>query len=133
MTKPAEIPDKLFFKAGEICKLAGIQSYVLRYWETEFPQLASNRQEGGQKVYARGDVETIVHIKKLLYEDGFTISGAKKQLEKEGLPEGKELPAPPEPRQKVLEIEPPIAVKHRPVIEEVLSELKALRRKLTNE
>ena len=78
-------------------------------------------------------METIVHIKKLLYEDGFTISEAKKQLEKEGLPEGKELPAPPEPRQKVLEIEPPIAVKHRPVIEEVLSELKALRRKLTNE
>ena len=131
--KPVEIPDKPFFKAGEICKIAGIQSYVLRYWETEFPQLASNRQEGGQKVYARGDVETIIHIKKLLYEDGFTISGAKKQLEKEGLPEGKEPPPAPDPPREALEIEPRFAVKQRPVIEEVLSELKALREKLTND
>ena len=95
--------------------------------------MASNRQEGGQKVYARGDVETIIHIKKLLYEDGFTISGAKKQLEKEGLPEGKEPPPAPDPPREALEIEPRFAVKQRPVIEEVLSELKALREKLTND
>jgi DNA-binding transcriptional MerR regulator len=130
MTKSIKIPDKLYYKVGEVCKIAGIQSYVLKYWETEFPQLTSDKQEGGQKVYARGELETVLHIKKLLYEDGFTISGAKKQLEKEGLAEA----APdPEPSAESLESAPEVDGKQRAAIEEVLSELKALRDKLAND
>ena len=125
MTKPVKIPDKLYYKAGDVCKIAGIQSYVLKYWETEFPQLASEKLEGGQKVYTRGDVDLVLQIKRFLYEDGFTISGAKKQLEKEGSE------APPSP-QLPLENPPALEVKHKAAFEEVLSELKALRDKLAD-
>jgi DNA-binding transcriptional MerR regulator len=128
MTKPVKIPEKLYYKAGDVCKIAGIQSYVLKYWETEFPQLASEKLEGGQKVYTRNDVELILQIKKLLYEDGFTISGAKKQLEKD---EPEAPPAPPSP-QVPLENPPALEVKHKAAFEEVLSELKALREKLAD-
>ena len=133
MTKPVKIPDKLYYKVGEVCKIAGIQSYVLKYWETEFPQLTSDKQEGGQKVYARAELDTVLRIKKLLYEDGFTISGAKKQLEKEGLAGGEE-PAPVAgPPDEALEKAPEVEVKHTAALQEVLSELKALRDRLAND
>lgn len=133
MTKPIKIPDKLYYKAGEVCKIAGIQSYVLKYWETEFPQLTSEKQEGGQKVYARADLDTVLRIKKLLYEDGFTISGAKKQLEKDGLTGAEESPPVPEPAGESLDKAPAVEAKHLAVLQEVLSELKALRDKLVND
>ena len=79
---PAEKDDKLY-KIGEVCKLADVQPYVLRYWETEFPQLAPNKSGGGQRLYTRREIETILRIKELLYRDGFTIAGAKKKLEEE--------------------------------------------------
>lgn len=72
--------DKLY-KIGEVCKLADLQPYVLRYWETEFPQLAPGKSGGGQRLYTRGEVDIILRIKELLYRDGFTIAGAKKKLE----------------------------------------------------
>lgn len=74
--------DKLY-KIGEVCKLADVQPYVLRYWETEFPQLAPNKSGGGQRLYTRREIDTILRIKELLYRDGFTIAGAKKKLETE--------------------------------------------------
>ncbi len=74
--------DKLY-KIGEVCKLADVQPYVLRYWETEFPQLAPNKSGGGQRLYTRREIDTILRIKELLYRDGFTIAGAKKKLEEE--------------------------------------------------
>ena len=74
--------DKLY-KIGEVCKLADVQPYVLRYWETEFPQLAPNKSGGGQRLYTRGEIDTILRIKELLYREGFTIAGAKKKLETE--------------------------------------------------
>ena len=132
MTKPVKIPDKLYYKAGEVCKIAGIQSYVLKYWETEFPQLASDKQEGGQKVYVRADLEAVLRIKKLLYEDGFTISGAKKQLEKDGSPAEATAPT-PAPVEEALEKAPEVEVKHTAILGEVLSELKALRDRLAND
>ena len=132
MAKPVKIPDKLYYKAGEVCKIAGIQSYVLKYWETEFPQLTSDKQEGGQKVYARGELDTVLRIKKLLYEDGFTISGAKKQLEKEGLAGAEEAAPDSKPSDVALEKAPEVDATKRAAIEEVLSELKALRDKLAN-
>lgn len=75
-----EIDDKLY-KIGEVCKLADVQPYVLRYWETEFPQLAPNKSGGGQRLYTRREIDTVLRIKELLYRDGFTIAGAKKKLE----------------------------------------------------
>jgi DNA-binding transcriptional MerR regulator len=76
----AKDEDKLY-KIGEVCKLADLQPYVLRYWETEFPQLAPGKSGGGQRLYNRREVDIILRIKELLYRDGFTIAGAKKKLE----------------------------------------------------
>lgn len=74
------IPEKLFFKIGEVCELAGVQAHVLRYWESEFPMLAPQKNRAGQRVYRRRDVEMALRIKELLYEDQYTIAGAKKRL-----------------------------------------------------
>ncbi|MDQ1637474.1 MAG: hypothetical protein QOF62_813 [Pyrinomonadaceae bacterium] len=74
------IPEKLFFKIGEVCELAGVQAHVLRYWESEFPTLAPQKNRAGQRVYRKRDVEMALRIKELLYEDQYTIAGAKKRL-----------------------------------------------------
>jgi DNA-binding transcriptional MerR regulator len=79
------------FKIGEVCKIADVQPYVLRYWETEFPALAPNKSGGGQRLYSQREIDTILRIKQLLYSEGFTIAGAKKKLEGEG---GDAAPAP---------------------------------------
>lgn len=77
------IPNKLFFKIGEVCELTDTQPYVLRYWESEFPALAPAKNSSGQRIYRRRDIETVLRIKQLLYDEGFTIAGAKKRLETE--------------------------------------------------
>jgi len=74
-----EIPDKLYFKIGEVSKLAGVAAHVLRYWETEFPLICPKRANS-QRLYRRVDVETILTIKTLLHEQGYTIAGARKFL-----------------------------------------------------
>ena len=76
-----QIPNKLFFKIGEVCEITDTQPYVLRYWESEFPALAPAKNSSGQRIYRRKDIETVLRIKQLLYEEGFTIAGAKKRLE----------------------------------------------------
>jgi DNA-binding transcriptional MerR regulator len=81
----AKIPEKLFFKIGEVCELTQTQPYVLRFWESEFPQLAPKKNRSGQRIYSSEDIEVVEEIKRLLYEDGFTIAGARKQLELEGV------------------------------------------------
>jgi DNA-binding transcriptional MerR regulator len=73
--------EEKLYKIGEVCKLAELQPYVLRYWETEFPQLAPGKSGGGQRLYTRAEVDIILRIKELLYREGFTIAGAKKKLE----------------------------------------------------
>jgi DNA-binding transcriptional MerR regulator len=85
MGAPADrkIPNKLFFKIGEVCEITDTQPYVLRYWESEFPALAPAKNSSGQRIYRRRDIETVLRIKQLLYEEGFTIAGAKKRLEVE--------------------------------------------------
>lgn len=75
--------DKKLFKIGEVCKIADVQPYVLRYWETEFPSLAPNKSGGGQRLYTKREIDIILRIKQLLYSEGFTIAGAKKKLETE--------------------------------------------------
>jgi len=77
------IPDKLYFRIGEVSRLCSLPSYVLRFWETEFPQLKPSKSSSGQRMYRKADVENVVHIKKLLYEQGFTIAGARQQLRAE--------------------------------------------------
>jgi len=75
-----QIPNKLFFKIGEVCELVGLEPYVLRFWETEFPNLAPEKSKTGHRVYRRRDVEMVLKIKNLLYDRGFTIAGARRQL-----------------------------------------------------
>ncbi len=82
-----EIPDKLYFRIGEVARLAGIKPYVLRFWETEFPTLGPRKSGTGHRLYRRKDVELVLEIKRLLYEKRFTIEGARKFLEDRGKPE----------------------------------------------
>jgi DNA-binding transcriptional MerR regulator len=77
------IPEKLFFKIGEVCDITGVQAHVLRYWESEFPMLAPQKNRAGQRTYRKRDVEMALRIKELLYEDQYTIAGAKKKLASE--------------------------------------------------
>jgi DNA-binding transcriptional MerR regulator len=83
MSAERKVPNKLFFKIGEVCELTDTQPYVLRYWESEFPALAPAKNSSGQRIYRRRDIDTVLRIKQLLYEEGFTIAGAKKRLESE--------------------------------------------------
>jgi DNA-binding transcriptional MerR regulator len=84
MGQPATaIPEKIFFKIGEVCDLVGVQAHVLRYWETEFPMLSPQKNRSGQRTYRRRDVEIALRIKELLYDELFTIAGAKKKLHAE--------------------------------------------------
>jgi len=75
-----EIPRKLFYKIGEVCQLTDTQPYVLRFWESEFPQLAPTKSRTGQRLYRRKDIDLVIEIKNLLYQEGFTIAGARKKL-----------------------------------------------------
>jgi len=77
------IPDKLYFRIGEVANLCRLPAYVLRFWETEFSQLRPVKSSTGQRMYRKRDVESVVRIKRLLYEDGFTIAGARVQLREE--------------------------------------------------
>lgn len=79
----AEIPDKLYFRIGEVARLCDVPAYVLRFWESEFPQLKPNKGGTGQRLYRRRDVETVLHIKSLLYDEGYTISGARQAIKTE--------------------------------------------------
>ena len=77
-----EIPDKLYFKIGEVSRIADVPSYVLRFWETEFKQIKPKRTESGQRLYRKRDVHLVLRIKKLLYDQKFTIDGARQHLKK---------------------------------------------------
>ncbi len=74
------LPDKIYFKIGEVAEIVGVEPYVLRYWETEFPALKPSKSRSQQRMYRKRDVELLLKIKKLLYEDMYTIAGAKRQL-----------------------------------------------------
>src|SRR5580698_4825463 len=78
---PPDIPDKLFFRIGEVSQLVGVEAYVLRYWESEFPGLSPRKSSSGQRMFRRKDVELLLRIKNLLYGQKFTIEGARKALQ----------------------------------------------------
>ena len=80
MKNQNDIPDKLYFRIGEVSKIAGLPTYVLRFWETEFSKIRIKRTSSGQRLYTRNDIELILKIKNLLYEKKFTIQGARQHL-----------------------------------------------------
>lgn len=80
---PPSLPDKLYFKIGEVSNIIGVKPYVLRYWETEFEVLKPGKAPSRHRLYKKKDVEILIEIKKLLYSEGYTIEGARKKL-KEG-------------------------------------------------
>ena len=82
----AGIPDKLFFRIGEVSQLVGVKEYVLRYWESEFPGLSPRKSSSGQRMFRRKDVELLLRIKHLLYDQKFTIEGARKALQEKNKP-----------------------------------------------
>ena len=88
------VPNKLYFRIGEVSELCRLPAYVLRFWETEFPQLKPVKSSTGQRMYRRKDVEAVLRIKKLLYEEGFTIAGARQQLRTESKIEKNQAPLP---------------------------------------
>src|SRR6516165_2298536 len=98
------IPDKLYFRIGEVAKLCKLPAYVLRFWESEFPQLRPVKSSTGQRMYRKRDVESVMRIKQLLYEQGFTISGARQQMRAE-VKSDKPQSAIPFPTQAVPEIQ----------------------------
>jgi DNA-binding transcriptional MerR regulator len=128
------IPDKQYFKIGEVSALTGLEPYVLRYWETEFKSIRPVRMGSNQRLYRRRDLELILEIKHLLYEEGFTIAGAKKKVlhhnhhktERERLPEqASPAPALSEP------VPAPEAGPLRDLLKSVQHELLALKQLLS--
>ena len=109
-----EIPDKLYFRIGDVAKLCDVPAYVLRFWETEFPQLKPNKGGTGQRLYRKRDVEMALRIKSLLYDRGYTIPGARlvfKADAKTGSPES--IAAEPALEPRPIEVRPPISGTHR--------------------
>jgi DNA-binding transcriptional MerR regulator len=80
------IPDKLYFRIGEVARLCRLEAYVLRFWESEFPMLKPVKSSTGQRMYRQRDVENVLRIKKLLYDEGYTIAGARQHLKDEAKP-----------------------------------------------
>lgn len=81
---PQRQPSKLFYRIGEVSRITGLEPYVLRYWETEFPHLRPEKRKSGQRLYTKKDLDNILQVKKLLYQSGYTISGARKKLKGRG-------------------------------------------------
>jgi DNA-binding transcriptional MerR regulator len=118
-----EIPDKLYFRIGDVARLAGIKPYVLRFWETEFPSLGPKKSGTGHRLYRRKDVELVFEIKRLLYEKRFTIEGARKFLDTRGKPEPERSTAKSKRKRAQGDL---FGVDSAPVLEKVRKELRAI-------
>jgi DNA-binding transcriptional MerR regulator len=92
--EPPPIPDRLYFKIGDVAELCGVETYVLRFWESQFPQLKPNKSGTGQRLYRRRDVELALEIKRLVHAEGYTLSGARAVLEQEQRRPNKRHPSP---------------------------------------
>ncbi len=121
MVDRIELPDKLFFKIGEVANLTGVKQHVLRYWESEFSSIRPQKSKSNQRLYRRRDVEAVIAIKHLLYERKFTIEGAKKHLKKEGV----DTSLPPLDPEKVA------ARARQEALDEINDELQKTRARLT--
>jgi len=112
------IPNKLYFKIGEVSKITGVEPYILRYWESEFKLVRPYRTKSNQRLYRKKDVESILKIKKMLYEEKFTIAGAKMKL-RDAAPKEKD-----KEKQLSLDFAPQ---KYRELIEEIKTDLQQMR------
>lgn len=119
----SEIPDKLYFRIGEVSRLCEVPAYVLRFWETEFSPLRPNKGGTGQRLYRRRDVETALRIKRLLYDEGYTIPGARQILKAEGRQKAPQL---------ALAIVPPVTPAAHPALQAIRSELGSLLAQLSS-
>ena len=132
-----DLPDKLFFKIGEVASISNVKQHVLRYWESEFSSIRPQKSKSNQRLYRRRDVEAILAIKHLLYDRKFTIEGAKKHLKSEGI--DKSLP-PPDPKriaakardQALSEIDDKIAAGRASMKRTFEKQLLALRQEVTD-
>jgi DNA-binding transcriptional MerR regulator len=119
-----EIPDKLYFRIGEVSRLAGIKPYVLRFWETEFSSLGPKKSGKGHRLYRRKDVELVLEIKRLLYEKRYTIEGARKDLDARSREAGsKSVTA---PAAKPARPQPALFPDPAPVLDAIRKELKEI-------
>ncbi|MBI2340546.1 MAG: MerR family transcriptional regulator [Deltaproteobacteria bacterium] len=123
------IPDKLYFKIGEVAELAGVAPYVLRYWETEFSEISPLKSRTNQRLYKKRDVETILKIKNLLYEEKFTINGARKRLRQDSRRKGGEEATGPQLGLN-LDLPDPSAYGFIPFKKELLRLMKEMERSL---
>jgi DNA-binding transcriptional MerR regulator len=98
-----QIPDKLYYKIGEVAKFTGVKTHVLRYWESEFNTIRPNKSRSNQRLYRRQDVDLILHLKDLLYNQGFTIAGARKKLREKPAKHVVEPPVKPSSTAKVID------------------------------
>jgi len=114
-----KLKSKLYYKIGEVCQLTDIQPHVLRYWETEFPFLSPSKNSAGQRVYSRQEIQLIRVIKKLLYEEGYTIAGARDRIEQLLRKRQEDEPLRDE-TQKLLVLSPMESLKIRRQLEEIL-------------
>lgn len=121
------IPEKIFFKIGEVCDIVDVQAHVLRYWETEFPQLSPQKNRSGQRSYRRRDVEIALRIKELLYEDEYTIAGARKKLQQDLRETSRLKIVPPQPAKEenfIREIPAPVIEEDEEDFEQELGEIE---------
>lgn len=116
-----EIPDKLYFRIGEVSRLAGIKPYVLRFWETEFSSLGPKKSGKGHRLYRRKDVELVLEIKRLLYDKRYTIEGARKFLDSRS----REVVAKP-PAAKIERTQPALFADNGPALEVIRKELSEI-------
>ncbi len=123
MASRVELPDKLYFKIGEVTNLTGVKQHVLRYWESEFPSIRPQKSKSNQRLYRRRDVEAVLAVKHLLYDRKFTIEGAKKHLKDEGIDTS--LP-PPDPDEVVARV-------RKEALEEIDEAVNKARAKLKTE
>jgi DNA-binding transcriptional MerR regulator len=80
------IPDRLYFKIGDVARICGLETYVLRFWESQFPHLKPNKSGTGQRLYRRRDVELVLEIKRLVHAEGYTLAGARQALDHQNQP-----------------------------------------------
>lgn len=123
-TQTPEIPDKLYFRIGEVSQIAGLEPYVLRYWETEFPALAPKKSGTGHRLYRRKDVEFVLELKRLLYEKRFTIEGARLYLEQNRKKSSSKTAASPPSQGALFGVPPEALAKIRAELEEILQILR---------
>lgn len=126
-----KIPDKLYFKIGEVAEIAGVKPHVLRYWESEFSSIRPTKSRSKQRLYRQQDIDLILRLKDLLYNQGFTISGARKQLRskpvKSSSPAPADLPASSSDEQMALPLGESL---DRVLLEEIRQDVRRLKKSL---